>query len=248
VVLSSADSIELVMIGGLEQADTTWQPANGVYGALGGLTGTWPASLTAGDPDYFFIVPNAGSGVNLGIEAVRKSGLQSAGAANLKFAYQQNTHRLKIDQRGDLSAIPANTTLIFYALQIIARNLTPTQAKSIASDYIAPDSPTVSGGSFTGFSYDDGAYHFQSTNGSTLQFTMAMNAIDSSRWLTEFVVNNWTAATAPSVKVGGVSLVAGSDYVSTVDPTTRTAYVKLLKHLASASAPNTITNGTISLS
>jgi hypothetical protein len=236
------------LIGGLEQGDTTWQPMNGVYGYLAGQTGIWPAALTGGDPDYCYIVPNFGSGVHLGVEGIRKSGLAGAGAANLQFAYQQNSHRLKIDERGDLSSIPGNTTLTFYALQVLVRNLTATQAKSLAAEYIAPDKPTVSGGSFTGFSYDDGAYHFQSASGSSLQFTMAMNSVDGSRSLTAFVVNNWTKPNAPAVAVGGASLVAGSDYVSTVDPVTHIAYIKLLKQLAAAAGANAIQNGTIALS
>ncbi len=248
VALSDWDSLELVLIGGLEQADSTWQPRNGVYGMTAGKTGPWPATLTAGSPDYYFITPRSGSPVHLGVEAIRKAGLQTSGATNLQFEYQQNDHRLKIGERGHLGSIPGKATLTFYALQVLARDLNPVEAKSIASDYLHPDSPKVSGGSFTAFSYNDGAYHFSSSSGTSLQFTMAMEPVDSTRWLTEFAVTNWTSTKPPVVKVAGMSLVAGSDYVTTVDPTTHTTYVKLLRRLSSVpGAPNTIFNGTISM-
>jgi len=248
ITLSASDSIELVLIGGLQQADATWTPVNGVYGTLTGSASAWPVELTPGDPDFYFITPSGTSTVQLGVEVVRKSGLQQAGATNLMFAYQQSANRLKIDQRGDLATVPGNTTVTFYALQALTRNLDVTKARSIAADYLSPTVPGMLDGVFDVFSFDDGAYHFASSSGSSLRFDMAMSSIDSSRWLTAFTVTNWLSAQPPSVRVGNAVLASGVDYVSTVDPVTHTAWVKLLKRLTGSGAPNAIPNGTIALS
>ena len=61
ISLSSSDSIEFALIGGLQQRDSTWQPGNGRYGSVGGVQSAWPASLRNADPDYAYINPAAGS-------------------------------------------------------------------------------------------------------------------------------------------------------------------------------------------
>lgn len=253
--LLSTDSLELAMIGCLQQVDSTWQPANGVYGGVGRASGAWPAqtspatttTLTAGDPDYYYITPAAGSAVKLGVAAVRKTGLSVSGGSNLRFGYLQNSHRLKVFTGADLTTFPAGVTMTFYALQVLSRNLSVSSA-GIAADYLNPDNPAMQSGTFNSFSYDDGAYHFTTATGSSLLMTMNLTPTVSERWLTAFRVANWTGTIAPGVSIDGLALTAGVDYVSSVDTAGHTAHVKLLKPLAGSSlVAGTLKNGQIGI-
>jgi PKD repeat protein len=249
ITLSSSDSIELAFIGGLQQVDTTWRPGNGKYGFVGGSAGTWPATETSGEPDYYYINPAAGSATQLGLLAVRKTSLTGLGLTNPKFLYMQNNHRLKIKTQGNLAAFPASTTFTFYLIQVLRRNLTASDGASIAADYLHPDSPAMISGSFSGFSYDEGAYQFTSANGFTLQFSPALVAPVTTRWIDVYKIAGWNGSLPIRVTVGSTALQPGVDYISLIDPASHVAYVKLMKPLvASPGGANQLAIGTVTIS
>jgi len=60
----------------------------------------WPSSPVSGDPDYFYIVPSSGSGVNDGVVAVLATKLSALGLLNPQILGEANSHRVKVLVRG----------------------------------------------------------------------------------------------------------------------------------------------------
>jgi hypothetical protein len=231
IQIAGTESVEYDVISGLESADSTWRLANGGYGYIGSApVQGWPTSPTPGNPDYFYITPAAGSGVSDGILAVPATKLTSLGLLNIQLLGESNSHRVKVLIYGNNSLFPAATTLTFYVLQAISRNLTAAQARSIAADYLNPDSPAMGVGASNGFSYEEGLYSFTASS-NVVTFTPGFTSTVQQRWLDIYKVTNYTAANLSGVTLNGVALTPGVDYVSYVDQANRVAYVKLLKPL-----------------
>jgi PKD repeat protein len=237
ILLSPTQPLQLWTISGLEQANSTWTAADGGYGTVGGssVQGV-PTSATPGAPDYFYITPASGSGLSDGISAALATNLSTLGLANLQVQAMVNGNRLKIGVFGDNStagqdySFPAGTTITFYLLQTITRNLTSAQAESIAADYLNPDSPTMTTGSFDGFSEEQGLYTFTGSS-NTVTFTPTFSTTVQERWLDIYAVDGYTSTSLPTVSIGGTALTAGTQYVAAVDTTDHVAYVKLLEPL-----------------
>lgn len=233
VSLASSDSLEIAMIGGLIQSlqggVNAWQPANGKYATVGGAESTWPSALTTANPDYIYINPQSGSGLITSPFAIKKTGLvEAAGVTSGQVQYLQNTSRLKMKLQGSKTSVPANTTYTLYYAQGFRKSLAAGEVNAIAADYLNPDSFTgISGGSYTSYSYDEGANVLASTSGTSIQFSHTFTAPVTKRWNPFYKITNWTASTAP-VSKGGTALTSGTDYLSYVDTTNHVAYVKLL--------------------
>lgn len=225
IQLAPNDSLEFAIIGGLQQADTTWSPANGGYGTLaGGDTVGWPSGLTVVDPDYMYIVPAVGSGLSIGVATIKQKAISAYSPpwANPQIQYLQNTSRLKVKLQGDLGSFPANTTATFYLLSVLRRQLTATDVRAMTADYQHPGTPT---GPFTSFSYDERAFVFASA-GTTVTTTLDLAAA-ALRFKPILKLTGWTNAAAPLLTWGGTALVAGTDYRSTYDAGAQTLYLQL---------------------
>jgi hypothetical protein len=191
------------------------------------------------------ITPAAGSRTAIGLLGVRKTTMASLGLTGVQIQYLQNSHRLKIKVQGDRASVPGGAVLTLYSLQALRRGLTAAEADSIAADYLGPAAPAMASGTAQGFSYDEGAYRLSSATGTDVSFSLALGQ-GGRRWLDVFGVSGWHGSTSPAVSVGGVPLVAGTDYVTTVDTANGVAYVKLMRPLvAQASGPGELTNGQI---
>jgi hypothetical protein len=188
----------------------------------------------AGDPDYFYVLPSSGSGVNDGIVAVLATKLSSLGLSNPQILSETNLHRLKVKVYGNNATFPANTTISFYMLQAIGRNLTPAEAAGIAADFLNPDVPSMTTGQFQGFNLGQGLYQFAAA-GNRVTFTPTFSGSVQERWLEIYEVNEYTAGQLPTVTLNGVQLRPGIDFISTVDTATDVAYVKLMKPLVPGS-------------
>jgi PKD repeat protein len=237
ILLSPTQPLQLWTISGLEQANSTWAAANGGYGTVGGSSFQGvPTSATAGAPNYFYLDPASGSGVSDGISAALATNLSSLGLANLQIEALVNGNRLKIGVFGDNSvagqdySFPAGTTITFYLLQTVTRNLTSAQAESIAADYLNPDTPTMTTGSFDGFSDEQGLYTFTGS-GNTVTFTPTFSSTVQERWLDVYAVDGYTSTSLPTVSIGGITLTEGTQYIAAVDTTNHVAYVKLMEPL-----------------
>jgi PKD repeat protein len=237
ILLSPTQPLQLWTISGLEQANSTWAAANGGYGTVGGSSFQGvPTSATPGAPNYFYLDPASGSGVSDGISAALATNLSSLGLANLQLEALVNGNRLKIGVFGDNSvagqdySFPAGTTITFYLLQTVTRNLTSAQAESIAADYLNPDTPTMTTGSFDGFSEEQGLYTFTGS-GNTVTFTPTFSSTVQERWLDVYAVDGYTSTSLPTVSIGGVTLTEGTQYIAAVDTTNHVAYVKLMEPL-----------------
>lgn len=255
ILLSPTQPLQFWTISGLEQANSTWAAANGGYGTVGGSSVQGlPTSATPGAPDYFYIDPASGSGVSDGVAAALATNLSSLGLANLQIEALVNGNRLKIGVFGDNSvagqdySFPAGTTITFYLLQTISRNLTSAQAESIAADYLNPDAPTMTTGSFDGFSEGQGLYTFTGS-GNTVTFTPTFSSTVQERWLDVYAVDGYTSTSLPTVSIGGVTLTEGTQYIAAVDTTDHVAYVKLMEPLVPG-APGTgqLQSGPITIS
>jgi PKD repeat protein len=237
ILLSPTQPLQFWTISGLEQANGTWTAGDAGYGTVGGssVQGV-PTSATPGAPDYFYIDPASGSGVSDGVSAALATNLASLGLANLQVEALVNGNRLKIGVFGDNStagqdySFPAGGTVTFYLLQTITRNLTSAQAESIAADYLNPDSPTMTTGSFDGFSEEQGLYTFTGS-ANTVTFTPTFSSTVQERWLDIYAVDGYTSTSLPTVSIGGTALTEGTQYVAAVDTTDHVAYVKLLEPL-----------------
>ena len=235
ITLKSTDSIEFDVISGLETPSSTWTAANGGYGSVGGApVQGWPTVAVPGDPDYFYVLPSAGSGVQDGIVAVLATKLSSLGLSNPQILSETNLHRLKVKVYGNDAAFPANTTISFYVLQAIGRNLTPAEAAGIAADFLNPDVPSMTTGEFQGFGLGQGLYQFAAAD-NQVTFTPTFSGSVQERWLEIYEVNGYTAAQLPTVTLNGVQLRPGVDFISMVDTATGVAYVKLMKPLVPGS-------------
>jgi PKD repeat protein len=237
ILLSPTQPLQLWTISGLEQANSTWAAANGGYGTVGGSSFQGvPTSATPGAPNYFYLDPASGSGVSDGISAALATNLSSLGLANLQIEALVNGNRLKIGVFGDNSvagqdySFPAGTTITFYLLQTVTRNLTSAQAESIAADYLNPDTPTMTTGRFDGFSEEQGLYTFTGS-GNTVTFTPTFSSTVQERWLDVYAVDGYTSTSLPTVSIGGVTLTEGTQYIAAVDTTDHVAYVKLMEPL-----------------
>lgn len=237
ILLSPTQPLQFWTISGLEQANGTWAAANGGYGTVGGSSFQGvPTSATPGAPNYFYLDPASGSGVSDGISAALATNLSSLGLANLQIEALVNGNRLKIGVFGDNSvagqdySFPAGTTITFYLLQTISRNLTSTQAESIAADYLNPDTPTMTTGSFDGFSEEQGLYTFTGS-GNIVTFTPTFSSTVPERWLDVYAVDGYSSTSLPTVSIGGVTLTEGTQYIAAVDTTNHVAYVKLMEPL-----------------
>jgi hypothetical protein len=104
-------------------------------------------------------------------------------------------------------------------------------------------------GSFSGFSYDEGAYQFTSANGFTLQFSPALVAPVTTRWIDVYKIAGWNGSLPIRVTVGSTALQPGVDYISLIEPASHVAYVKLMKPLvASPGGANQLAIGTVTIS
>jgi hypothetical protein len=247
--LAGFDGIETALIGGLQQAgESVWSPVNGGYGTVGGsIISGWPASLTSVNPDFVYILPNAGSGITTGVIAVQKTSLAALGATSIQIQYLQNSNRLKLKVQGNLSSFPANTTFTLYYLQVLRKNLTSTESQSIASDYLNPDSPVMSTGTFNSFSYDEGLYQMTASN-NKVQFTPTITGNVNQRWINIYKIANFTNVAISSISIGGSTLTVGTDYITYVDTVNQVAYVKLMHSLVQNGAMgNQLNNGLITI-
>ncbi len=235
IPLAASQSVEYDVISGLEQADSTWRLANGGYGNIGSQpVQGWPTTPTPVSPDYFYLLPSAGSGVSDGVLAVPATKLASLGLLNIQLLGEADSHRMKVVVYGNNSVFPAATTVSFYVLQAIARNLTAGEVQSIAADYLNPDSPSMGVGAFTGFNYNEGLYSFSASN-NLVTFTPGFSSTAQERWLDIYKVTNYTAPNLSGVTLNGTVLTPGVDYVFYVDQANHVAYVKLLKPLVPGS-------------
>jgi hypothetical protein len=249
ITLNGSDGFEYTMIGGLQQAgETVWNPGNGGYGIVGGAnTVGWPTSQSI-DPDYVYITPLSGSGITTGVVSVRKVTVgQALGATSPQLGFQQNSNRLKVGISASVSSIPANSTSVFYNLQVLRRNLTSSDAVSIAADYLNPDSPVMNVGVFNGFSYDDGMYQMTAAN-NQVQFTPTITGNVTERWINIYKVVNFTNQAITSIQIGGVTLTAGVDYLSFIDTTNQVSYIKIMRPIVPNGATgNQLNNGLITI-
>ena len=199
-----------------------------------------PTTATPGSPNYFYIIPAAGSGVSDGVAAVLATKLSTLSLANLQIQTLVNGNRLKVGVFGDNAvagqdySFPGGTTITFYLLQAISRNLTSAQAESIAADYLNPDSPTMTTGSFGGFSADQGLYTFTASGGA-VTFVPTFSSTVQERWLDIYAVDGYTSSSMPSVSIGGSALTLGVQYLAAVDTSDHVAYVKLMEPLVPGS-------------
>jgi len=249
IQLATTGAISYDVISGLEQLDTTWNAANGGYGWVGSApVQGWPSAATPGDPDYFYIVPSAGSGVSDGIVAVLATKLSTSGVLNPQIQDGLNSHRVKVTVFGDDQVFPANTTITFYLLQAITRNLTAAEAASIAADYLNPDTPVMTTGTFAGFSLNEGLYSF-AASGNQVTFAPSFSSTVTERWLDIYKVTGYTVSAPPTVSVNGLPLTPGAQYVTAVDTANHVAYVKLLQPLVpGAAGSGQIQSGPITIS
>jgi PKD repeat protein len=231
IQLSPTQSIEYDVISGLNTATATWRLGNGGYGNVGSApVQGWPTSPAPGNPDYFYVVPAAGSGVSDGILAVPATKLASLGLLNVQVLGEADSHRMKVVVYGNNGVFPSATTESFYVLQAISRNLTAGEAQSVAADYLNPDSPAMSVGASNGFSYNEGLYSFTASS-NLVTFTPGFSSTVQERWLDIYKVTNYSASNLPGVTLNGAALAPGVEYVSYVDQVNHVAYVKLLKPL-----------------
>jgi PKD repeat protein len=235
ITLASTDSIEFDVISGLEVPSNTWAAADGGYGNVGGTpVQGWPTAAVPGDPDYFYVLPTSGSGTQDGMMAVLATKLTSLGLSNPEILSETNLHRLKVKVYGSKGSFPANTTISFYMLQAIDRNLSAQEAAAIAADFLNPDTPSMTTGVFQGFNLAQGLYQFAAAD-NQVTFTPTFSAAVQERWLAIYEVNGYTADQLPTVTLGGVPLRPGIDFVATVDTATDVAYVKLMEPLVPGS-------------
>lgn len=237
--LASSDSLEIALLGGLQQSDSTWNAANGGYGTVGGTNHVgWPASLTSIEPDYVYITPNTGNGVTIGQETVKHTSLSGLGWSSLQMDYLQASGasgRLKVKVQGTFTSFPGNTTQTVYLLNALRRNLTSTDAIAIAADYLAPGTPTTSVGSFTSYSYDERAYVY-SASGNSVTTTLDLSPANVTvRYKPVLKLTGWTA-NAPILTWGGASLTAGVDYRTYTDTTNHICYIQLYFDVVSSGA------------
>jgi len=255
ILLSPTQPIQFWTISGLEQANSTWAAADGGYGTVGGsAVQGLPTAATPGSPDYFYIVPSSGSGVSDGVAAVLATQLSTLSLGNLQIQTMVNGNRLKVGVFGDNAvagadySFPAGTTITFYLLQAISRNLTAAQAESIAADYLNPDSPSMTTGAFDGFNREQGLYTF-TASANTVTFTPTFSSTVPERWLDIYAIDGYTSSSMPAVSIGGVALTLGVQYLAAVDTVDHVAYVKLMEPLVPGTpGAGQIQSGSITIS
>lgn len=252
VSLATTDSLEVAMIGGLQQSDATWATGNGKYGTVGGTEAAWPGTLTTANPDYCYITPASGHGVSISPFTVKKTGLvEAVGMTSNQVEYLQNSSRLKFKLQASKSSIPGSASYTLYYLQGFRRNAVTADFASIAADYLNPDSAAtfsqVAGGSAGGYSYDEGCNLFASTTGVGVEFMHSITSPVTKRWNPAYKITGWTG-TSPTVPVAinGATLTEGSDVLTHVDTTNGIAYVKVLRSIVPSGATGTdINNGLV---
>ena len=242
IALAGSDGMEIALVGSMEQADATWTPANGFYGQVGGTpTSGWPSALTLTDPDYVGITPAVASGLTLGFLTVKQQRVTaySPAWANAQIQYLQNTSRLKLKVQGDLSSFPGSATQTVYLLLALRRNLTSSDAAAIAADYLAPGVPTVTAGSFTSYSYDEGAYVFAASGsgattvlGATLDLSPAHV---TARYKPRLKVTGWSGG-EPRLTWGGAPLTNDVDYRHYNDTANSILYLQLYYDVVASGA------------
>jgi len=213
-----------------------------------------PTAATPGSPDYFYIVPSSGSGVSDGVADVLATQLSTLSLGNLQIQTMVNGNRLKVGVFGDNAvagadySFPAGTTITFYLLQAISRNLTAAQAESIAADYLNPDSPSMTTGAFDGFNREQGLYTF-TASANTVTFTPTFSSTVPERWLDIYAIDGYTSSSMPAVSIGGVALTLGVQYLAAVDTVDHVAYVKLMEPLVPGTpGAGQIQSGSITIS
>lgn len=245
---ASDDSIEVALIQGMQVADATWNYLNGGYGTVGGANVTpWPTASANGnpvsaDPDYVYITPAASGGsTTIGQVTVKQQPTTAYAPAwsSPQLAVLLDSVHLKIKVFGDLAAIPASSTSTFYFLNALRRNLTAADAAAIAADYLAPGTPTVTSGSYTSYSYDEGVYLFAATgSGPTAALATTLDlspAHVTTRYKPRLKITGWTGG-EPALTWGGAALVNGVDYRHYVDTSTDTLYVQLYYDVVASGA------------
>lgn len=257
VTLASSDSLEVALIGGLQQVNSVWGTGNGKYAtSVGGAESTWPGTLQSANPTYAYCTPASGQGISLTPFCVKETGLvEAAGATSPEVEYLQasgSSGRLKFKIQTNKSSIPGSTTYTLYYLQGFARSAVAGQVNLIAADYLNPDTAAtftdVSDCTVTGYSYDEGTNVFATTTGSGAAFEHSFTSPVTTRWNPCYKVTGWTAGSISGVTIGGTSLTAGSDYLSFVDTTNQIAYVKFLRSIvASGATGSQLNNGIIAI-
>jgi hypothetical protein len=243
ITLSGSDGMEIALIGGLQQADSTWNATNGKYGTVGGTASTWPTAsgtgnLITADPDYVMIAPASGSGITVGRATVKQKAVTAFSPAwsNPQLAALVNASRLKLKLQGDISSFPGSTTSTVYLLDILRRGINATDVAAMAADYQAPGTPTMTTGTFTSFSYDEGAWVFAAVGnavGTTLDLSPTHVTV---RYKPRLKVTNWTDTGTPLVTWGGTALTANTDFLYFVDTTNHILYLLLYYDVVTSGA------------
>jgi len=231
IALAGSDGMEVALIGGMQQADSTWVATNGKYGTVGGSETAWPTAsgtgnLVTADPDYVYITPAGGGSTTFKQITVKQKHVTALAPAwsNGQLAALVNASRLKLKQQGDISSFAGSTTSTMYLLGGVYASAT---ASAIAADYLAPGTPTTSVGTFTSFSYDERAYVCAASAGSALTITADLTPANVSvRHSTVYKITGWTA-NAPVLAWGGVGLTPAYDYAYLVDTANQVLYVQL---------------------
>lgn len=230
IALAGSDGMEVALIGGMQQADSTWVATNGKYGTVGGAETAWPVAsangnLVAADPDYVYITPAGGGSTTFKQITVKQKHVTALAPAwsNGQLAALVNASRLKLKQQGDISSFAGSTTSTMYLLGGV---YSTAVASAVAADYLAPGTPTTSVGSFTSFSYDERAY-VCAASGSALTITADMTPANVTvRYGLVYKITGWTA-NAPVLTWGGVGLSPTYDYAYLVDTANQVLYVQL---------------------
>lgn len=236
ISLNATDSLEIALIGGLQQSDSTWAAANGRWNTLAGTEAAWASTLTNGEPDYAYITPANGGATNIGRMTVKHTSLSGLGWSSLQTEYLANASRLKFKVQGAQSSVAAGATQTVYALYVLRRNLNSADALAIAADYLNPGTPTASVGSYTSYSYDERAY-VHAASGSKLTTTLDLSpAHVTARYKPIIKLTGWNTGGTPVLTWGGASLTAGSDYRYVVDTANGVLYVQLYYDVVASGA------------
>lgn len=242
VTTATTDSYEVTALSSLTQVTqggvVAWQLANGGYGSVGGSATTpLPSSLTATEPQYLWIAPQAGSGVTHGVLSVRKqTGAAFVGATAANLASQVNSTRLKVYHQYDRGTATPAATRTWYQLLCYATSMTAAKALSISADYLNPD---------TGWD-DDEACYIVSAATNVATFTPSFPTNVTKRWLNHYKITGYTANQPPLLALPGATLVANTDYWSAVDTSAQVAYVVLGRGIvASGAGAGEVNTGTL---
>ena len=266
VTLAGADGMEIAMLGGLTTANQgaantdAWPGTQGKYAtAIGGSETAWPGDTTPGpqaaDPVYVYTTPVANTGLSESLFCIKQTGLVDAGIGTTpKISYlgppDAASSRVKVKVQVTTSSFPGSTTKTLYYIQGFRRNIAAGDINSIAADLLNPDAAgAFSTGTFSSYSYDEGAYVVATGANNRIAVTHTFTTPVTQRWLPSYKITSYTASSSPKANLAGTNLVWGTDYISVVDTVNQIAYVKLLKSLVSSGAvAGQLNNGLLTIS